>query len=138
MHDDFPQIRPASSKDLPELLDLYQHLAPGDARPSLGRAGELFGQFAAYTGSAILVCEFQASLVASCTLVVVPNLTRGGSAYGLIENVVTHRDFRRRGFGKMLLRAATDAAWGGWLLQSHAAHRFQPARNHRLLHRCRV
>lgn len=50
-------------------------------------------------------------MVASCTLVVVPNLARGGKPYGLIENVVTHGDFRNRGFGRKLLDAASDAAW---------------------------
>lgn len=65
----------------------------------------------AYDGSAILVGVIGGVLAASCSLVVVPNLTRGGSPYGLIENVVTHSDFRTRGFGKQLLLAASDAAW---------------------------
>ena len=65
----------------------------------------------AYGGSVILVGEFGGRLAASCSLVVVPNLTRGGSSYGLIENVVTHSDYRKRGFGRQLLTAASDAAW---------------------------
>jgi GNAT superfamily N-acetyltransferase len=40
----------------------------------------------------------------------VPNLTRGGSPYALIENVVTHHDFRKRGFGKQILNFALAAA----------------------------
>ena len=51
------------------------------------------------------------AIVASCTLIVIPNLTRGGQPYGLIENVVTHVAFRERGFGKQLLQAAVAAAW---------------------------
>ena len=42
---------------------------------------------------------------------VVPNLTRSGRPYGLIENVVTHADHRVRGYGKQLLQAAITAAW---------------------------
>jgi GNAT superfamily N-acetyltransferase len=31
--------------------------------------------------------------------------------YALIENVVTHTDHRNRGFGKAILKAATERAW---------------------------
>jgi GNAT superfamily N-acetyltransferase len=65
----------------------------------------------AYEGSTIFVGEVGGVLATSCTLVVVPNLTRGSSRYGLIENVVTHSDFRRNGFGKRVLLAASNAAW---------------------------
>ena len=51
------------------------------------------------------------SLVASCTLAVVPNLTRGCRPFGVIENVVTHASHRRRGYGKEILREALSTAW---------------------------
>ena len=71
----------------------------------------MFDRFLAYTGSAIFFGEVDGLLVVSCTLVVVPNLTRGASPYGLIENVVTHGDHRQRGFGRKILDAASEAAW---------------------------
>jgi GNAT superfamily N-acetyltransferase len=104
-------IRRACRDDLPALLDLYQYLAPGDDRPTPDCAAEIFDRFMAYSGSGIFVGEVGSILATSCSLVVVPNLTRGGSPYGLIENVVTHGDFRNRGFGKQMLIAASDAAW---------------------------
>ncbi len=42
---------------------------------------------------------------------VIPNLTRGGTPYALIENMVTHADWRKRGFGSAILKAATERAW---------------------------
>ena len=42
-------------------------------------------------------------LVASCTLTLTPNLTRGCRPYGVIENVVTDVGFRKRGFAKAVL-----------------------------------
>jgi GNAT superfamily N-acetyltransferase len=50
-------------------------------------------------------------LVSSCSLTIVPNLSRGCRPYGVIENVVTHLDFRGKGFGSAVLRLALENAW---------------------------
>ncbi len=104
-------VRAAEKSDVPELLDLYQHLSPGDAFPELADAERIFDQLSAYSGSMIALCEVDGTIAGSCVLVVVPNLTRGGRPYALIENVVTHRDFRRRGIGRQILDFAVNAAW---------------------------
>jgi GNAT superfamily N-acetyltransferase len=44
-------------------------------------------------------------------LSIIPNLTRGCKPYGLVENVVTHRDFRRKGCGTAVLQYALRHAW---------------------------
>lgn len=64
-----------------------------------------------YPGSAILIGLFGGKLVASCPVVVIPNLTRGGKPYALIENIVTRTNYRGCGFGKALLREAVERAW---------------------------
>lgn len=106
-----PVIRRATVDDLPALLALYPHLDPADRIPSLEVALSRFSALSRITGSVILVAVSDEAIVASCTLIVVPNLTRNGQPYGLIENVVTHADYRARGFGKRLLQSAVDAAW---------------------------
>ena len=104
-------IRPGNSDDLDRLLDLYIHLSPTNTRYSLEQAQEIFTRFQCYPGSQILVGEIGNVLVASCTVVVVPNLTRGGKPYALVENVVTHTDHRGKGYGKATLHAAIDHSW---------------------------
>ncbi|MCP3467235.1 GNAT family N-acetyltransferase [Bradyrhizobium sp. CCGUVB23] len=104
-------IRPALLADLPQLLALYPHLDPADRIPSLDVAERRLEDLQRYHGSAIFIGIAEDTIVASCTLIVVPNLTRGGQPYGLIENVVTHAAFRGRGYGKQLLNAAVAAAW---------------------------
>ena len=103
-------IRSASRPDLPQLLALYPHLDPTDRIPSLDVAERRFEALHNYRGSAIFIGAVDGAVVTSCTLVIIPNLTRGGQPYGLIENVVTHSAFRGRGFGKQVLQAAVAAA----------------------------
>lgn len=104
-------VRQAVRADVPQLLALYPHLDPTDQLPPLDVAEQRFDALGAYRGSAIFIGISDGSLVAACTLVVIPNLTRGAKPYALIENVVTHADYRGRGFGKQMLRAAVEAAW---------------------------
>lgn len=49
--------------------------------------------------------------IATVTLVVVPNLTRNGASYALIENVVTHADHRKRGYARAVIAHAVADAW---------------------------
>lgn len=100
------EIRPATDDDLESLRVLYRHLNPHDDAPEPAAAARILKQIGRYDGSAVLIgtCEGVAS--ATCTLIVIPNLTRGGAPYGLIENVVTDPRFRKRGFGKAILDEA--------------------------------
>ena len=104
-------IRPANRTDLPRLLDLYVHLNPDDSRCSLEDAVAALDHLIRYDGSVVLVGAIGEVLVATCTLIVIPNFTRGGKPYALIENVVTHADHRRAGIGRTVLSAAVERAW---------------------------
>lgn len=103
-------IRRVRREDLPELVQLYRHLVP-DEPVSTGHAEEIWERFSHYGPSGIFLGLVDGRQVATCTLVVVPNFVRGGANYALIENVVTHADFRGRGHGKAVLLAAVDEAW---------------------------
>jgi GNAT superfamily N-acetyltransferase len=105
------EIRAAGQGDLPSLLQLYLQLNPRDPALEPERANAILEEFTRQTGSAIFVGFKDAALVTTCTLVVVPNLTRGGAPYALIENVVTDAGHRKRGYGQAILYAAIEAAW---------------------------
>jgi GNAT superfamily N-acetyltransferase len=57
-----------------------------------------------------LVAEEDGILVSTCNLTVIRNLTREARPYGLIENVVTHPDYRKRGYGTAVLKKAVEIA----------------------------
>jgi GNAT superfamily N-acetyltransferase len=104
-------IRAADKKDLASLLELYRYLIPSDPPLADANAECILERFSRYEGSAIFVGVVNGALVSTCTLVVVPNLTRSGASYALIENVVTHPQHRRRGYGQAILKGAIAAAW---------------------------
>ena len=47
-------------------------------------------------------------IVSSCTLIIIDNLTRSGRPFGLIENVITHREYRKREYGTSILYKAIE------------------------------
>ncbi|MEK1892825.1 MAG: GNAT family N-acetyltransferase [Rhizobium sp.] len=104
-------IRAAKARDLPGLLALYRELNPADPTIERAQAEERFGAILAQPGMTVFIGVAGKTAGASVTLVVVPNLTRNGASYGLIENVVTAAHFRQRGYGRALIQHATDAAF---------------------------
>jgi len=49
-------------------------------------------------------------IVSSVTIIIIENLTRNARPYAVIENVVTHADFRGRGHATALMNRACDIA----------------------------
>lgn len=104
-------LRPAAPEDLPDLLALYAELNPDDPPMDAAMAEAGFAAILAQPGMTIYVAVKDGIPLASCTLVVVPNLTRAGAPYALIENVVTAETARRTGLGRAVLKHAVDTAW---------------------------
>lgn len=106
------RIRRLQSGDLGDLLALYKHLHGADTPlPAESVAQSVWGELMSSENYRYYGGFVDESLVSSCTLAVIPNLTRSCRPYGLIENVVTHVDHRRKGYATVLLKAALSDAW---------------------------
>ena len=107
------KTRSATGEDLLAILDLYRFLQPGD--PILDPQDEAvrthWMMILQDPRLRYFVAESDGKVVSCCTLTLVPNLTRSMRPYGLIENVVTAPDFRKKGFATRVLRAAMEDAW---------------------------
>jgi GNAT superfamily N-acetyltransferase len=102
----------AGAGDLAAVQELYRHLNPADPQPGGAAARLAWRGVLSHPGLTVFLGESaDGTPVATCTLVVVPNLTRLGHPYALIENVVTHGDHRGHGYGRAMLDAAVAAAW---------------------------
>jgi hypothetical protein len=71
-------IRAVEQADLPALLELYRDLNPDDLPLALPDATSIWQQISNNSGIVIFAGVLERALVTSCTLVIVPNLTRGG------------------------------------------------------------
>lgn len=106
------RIRHVFKDDLDGLLKLYQHLHRNDPSPNLdSRLSAIWDEILSDKSMHILAVEGEGALVSSCVLLVVRNLTRGARPFGLIENVVTHTAYRRRGYGRRVVKEALAIAW---------------------------
>lgn len=104
-------IRPATAGDLPGLAVLYRHLNPTDPVLDKAMAEERFSAILAHPGMTVFIAFAGDVAAATATQIVVPNLTRGGASYALIENVVTHADHRRQGYAGAVIGHAVEQAW---------------------------
>ena len=105
-------LRAIRRHELPELLALYRHLHPSDPElPSTPSLEAHWERIHSDPSLHYLVAEVSGTLASTCTLAIIPNLTRSARPYGLIENVVTHPEFRQRGLATALLQRALGIAW---------------------------
>lgn len=106
-------IRKAVPADAPCLKELYEnHLTQCalEDETSLTQWYPLLTSFSKDECYHLLVGEVDEGVVSSVTLVVIPNLTHGIKPYAIIENVVTHKNFRNRGYAGALLHHACKIA----------------------------
>jgi GNAT superfamily N-acetyltransferase len=104
-------IRTAEKADLPTLLSLYGELSPTDPIIDPATADARFDAMLSHPGMHVLLGFDDATAAATVTLVVIPNLTRNGAPYALIENVVTAARYRKRGYAAALIAHAVETAW---------------------------
>ena len=103
--------RTVRADELNELLGLYRMLNPDD--PRLERTEELHEQWQGMVRDdslEIVVVEDEGRLVSSCVLSITENLTRNARPFGVIENVITHEEHRKQGFGERCLEKAIEIA----------------------------
>ena len=106
-------IRKATLRDAEALRDLYfNHLTPNppEQKQDMNAWRDKLVRFERSGTYHLLVGEIDGTIVSSVTLVIIENLTNNCRPYAIIENVVTHTDYRHKGYAKQLMARATEIA----------------------------
>lgn len=103
-------IREANEKDLKEILQLYLFLHETSIPEDSEQLKKTWSSIMSNANHHLIVCEVDGRLVASCVCVIIPNLTRNVRPYAFVENVVTHKDFRKKGYATQCLNYAKQIA----------------------------
>lgn len=105
------KVRLIKEYELNSLLSLYTHLNLDDPVLEVDEAlKKHWNEIISNPDYIYLVAEEDGNLVSTCNLTIIRNLTRKARPYGLIENVVTHPDYREKGYGTAVLKKAVEIA----------------------------
>lgn len=104
-------IKVAELDDFYGVKRLYAQLNPDDPAISDGRDFSAFESIVSADHLSVFVGVVEDSLVATCYLNLIPNMTRNASPYGIIENVVTEKRLRNQGLGQAIVKHALGVAW---------------------------
>lgn len=108
-----PIIRKAMPIDAEALHELYfNHLTvnPPEELQDINVWRDKLYLFANNPLYHLLVAEDRGQVVSSVTLIIIENLTHNMRPYAVIENVVTHSDYRGRHYATNLMNKASEIA----------------------------
>ena len=106
------EIRPIEECELDQLLELYKYLhEQDDPLPEMDVVRKVWSKIQNNNESIYYGIFIDHQLICSCCLALIENFTRGCRPYAVIENVVTHQEFRRQGYGHRILVHALKYAW---------------------------
>jgi len=103
-------VREINKNELHELLELYLHLHEESLPEMTEHLNQTWDTIMNDENHHIIVKIADDKIVSSCVCVIIPNLTRGIRPYAFIENVVTHADYRKKGYAAECLNYAEKIA----------------------------
>lgn len=103
-------VREIFENELEQLLQLYLYLHEKSVPEMTEHLKNTWNTIIQDNNHHIIVNEIDGKIVASCVCVIIPNLTRNIRPYAFIENVVTHADYRGKGYATDCLNYVREIA----------------------------
>ena len=99
-----------AENELSELLQLYLYLHEKSIPEMTEHLKGTWNSILKDENHHIIVNKINGKIVSSCVCVIIPNLTRNIRPYAFIENVVTHIEYRGKGYATECLNYAKEIA----------------------------
>lgn len=96
-------VREAMKKDLEEVLQLYLNLHEKSVPEQSEHLIATWNQIVEDENHHLIVNIIDNKIISSCVCVIIPNLTRNVRPYAFVENVVTDKDHRGKGYALSLI-----------------------------------
>lgn len=106
-------IREAETKDSSDLKKLYFEFLtkyPPKEEQNIKEWEKLITEFRKNKRLFLLVAEEDNRVVSTVQLAIIPSLTHNLRSFAVVENVVTHEAYRKKGFASQLLQEAIKIA----------------------------
>ena len=103
-------IREIAEQDFDDLMKLYMQLHDNPFPEKNDRVIAIWNNILNDENHHIIVAEENGIIVSSCVCVIIPNLTRGQRPYAFIENVITDKYYRKKGYATACLNYAREIA----------------------------
>jgi len=103
-------VREIKKEELNQLLEIYKFLHSDDNLDDIEHLKDVWNEIIEDKNHHIIVNYIDGKIVSSCVCVIIPNLTRNARPYAFIENVVTHNEYRNRGYATACLNYAKEIA----------------------------
>lgn len=104
-------IREVQERDLPLILPLYAQLGEDDGRIlPLAEARQIYRRLQAYPDYRLYLADLAGQAVGVLALLIMDHLGHLGAPVAVVEDLVVHQDYRRRGIGRELLLFAMAQA----------------------------
>lgn len=101
-------VREIDENELNELLMLYLYLHEDTVPEMTENLKNIWETIIQDKNHHIIINEVDGKIISSCVCVIIPNLTRNIRPYTFIENVVTHADYRGKGYATECLNYAKE------------------------------
>jgi GNAT superfamily N-acetyltransferase len=99
-----------TESEIASLLELYKQLhSPNEITTDEIASKNVWKEIKKYNIK-YYIAKDNGKIIGSCYICIIHNLTRGGRSIGFIENVITDKEYRRRGIGKRLVEKAVEYA----------------------------